>query len=265
MNLHGLASINVELTSRCDKSCWMCGRRKIERDHPEKANWGDMPIGMVADIASQTPPGITVQLHNNGEPLLYPDLKKAIDLFHKQITGLDTNAKLLLERAQDIWQLDTLTISIIQDDDEGVEQFEIVKKYLDMYPFMNRPLVVFRLLGMVENGHAWRKLAQENDCLIAERTLHDPMGSRKYETPRTVPEMGICLEVLHKLSIDRYGNVSPCVRFDPEGYGVLGDMRDGLEILWNGAHRQKLIRDHSMALRSINPLCKECEYWGLPS
>ena len=34
VNLNGLGNINIELTSRCDKSCWMCGRRKVEKGFP---------------------------------------------------------------------------------------------------------------------------------------------------------------------------------------------------------------------------------------
>ena len=29
--------LNIELTSRCNKNCWMCGRRKVDRDYPEIA------------------------------------------------------------------------------------------------------------------------------------------------------------------------------------------------------------------------------------
>ena len=40
---NGLAVVNVELTSRCNKDCWMCGRRKVDREYPEIVmNYGDM-------------------------------------------------------------------------------------------------------------------------------------------------------------------------------------------------------------------------------
>ena len=29
-NLNGLTNVNIELTNKCNKCCWMCGRRKIE-------------------------------------------------------------------------------------------------------------------------------------------------------------------------------------------------------------------------------------------
>ena len=90
--LGGLANINVELTSRCNKSCWMCGRRKIERDFPELTlDYGDMEFEMVREIARQLPPHIVVQLHNNGEALLYPRFGEAAELFARQITNVVTN------------------------------------------------------------------------------------------------------------------------------------------------------------------------------
>ena len=30
---NGLTTVNVELTSRCNKSCWMCGRRKVDAEY----------------------------------------------------------------------------------------------------------------------------------------------------------------------------------------------------------------------------------------
>jgi MoaA/NifB/PqqE/SkfB family radical SAM enzyme len=104
----------------------------MEMVHPEiLKTYGDMPLSMVAQIAKQLPPGIIVQLHNNGEPLLYPHFGDAARMFSAQITGIDTNGKLLLEKSSEIIaNLDTITISIIQDDPEADEQREIIKRFL---------------------------------------------------------------------------------------------------------------------------------------
>ena len=83
-DLYGLANVNVELTSRCNKNCWMCGRRKVERDYPELAlKYGDMDFRLVRKIARQLPPNVVVQLHNNGEALLYPRFGDAVKLFRR--------------------------------------------------------------------------------------------------------------------------------------------------------------------------------------
>ena len=43
-----------------------------------------------------------VQLHNNGEALLYPRFGEAAKLFKNQITNIVTNGKLLVEKSEDI-------------------------------------------------------------------------------------------------------------------------------------------------------------------
>ena len=73
MALNGLGCVNVELTSRCNKKCWMCGRRKVDKDYPELAlKYGDMDFELVKKIAAQLPANIVVQFHKDGEALLYP-------------------------------------------------------------------------------------------------------------------------------------------------------------------------------------------------
>ena len=62
-------------------------------------------------------------------------------------------------------------------------------------------------------------------CLIATRTLHSPDGSFNYKKKVTIPEHGICLEILTHLAIDVDGNVSVCVRFDPLKKLVIGNVK----------------------------------------
>lgn len=260
--MNGLACINIELTSRCNKSCWMCGRRKQERDYPDQCNWGDMPYEMVESIRKQLPEGITVQFHNNGEPLLYERLGDALRLFHGNIRCFDTNAKLLLDRADDIiGNLETLTVSVIQDDPEGDEQYDIVKRFIKLRG-SRKPLLVYRLLGDIKDSYRWGQL----EGIIAKRVLHRPEGSFGYTKPVTIPESGICLDLLHHLVIDRFGDVSVCVRFDPERKGVIGNINyKSLDSIWNSIMRKHFIDRHLNGLRSELLLCGKCDYYGVPT
>ncbi|TES88950.1 MAG: radical SAM/SPASM domain-containing protein [Desulfobacteraceae bacterium] len=252
----------------------MCGRRKIEKEYPELVNWGDMPIEMVLQIAKQIPRGVFVQLHWNGEPLLYPDLGSAIRYFSHCYTGLDTNGKLLVEKKDELSLLDTLTISVIQDDPEGAEQLEIIDEYLLQTKLPS--IVIFRVLGNIGIN---REMILNDFTLefkgvnIARRVLHSPNGSHDYEKPVTIPETGVCQEMLHKLSIDRFGNVSPCVRFDPHGKNRLGIVSNisskdpfltTLNDIWCSGERQSWVQAHLEGRRSDVPLCAECHYWGIP-
>lgn len=266
-NFNGLANINVELTSRCNKGdgtlgsgCWMCGRRKLEKKHPELCEWGDMPTGMVAEISRSVPEGIVIQFHNNGEPLLYPDLGWALSLFKNNIRCLDTNGKLLVERSEEIiGNMETLTISVIQDDPEGDEQYAIVSDFLRR-KLNRKPLLIYRLLGRVDQPERWERLPG----VIARRILHSPDGSRKYSKPVTVPEIGVCIDLLTHLAINRFGEVSVCVRFDPEKKGVIGDLRyQSLDKIWNGDVRKHYITTHLEGHRDTMFLCGGCDYWGI--
>lgn len=74
-------------------------------------------------------------------------------------------------------------------------------------------------------------------------------------------------EVLIKLAIDRFGNVSCCVRFDPEGELRLGNLYDmTLEQCWNSEKRIKMREFHTSGMRKEIPYCGDkCEYWGVPT
>jgi len=259
---NGLYCMHLELTSRCNKNCWMCGRRKIDREYPEiSLSYGDMDFSLVEKIAKQVPDNIVVQFHNNGDPFLYPHLGKTIQLFRKQIKCLDTNGKLLVEKALEVIDnLDSMTISVIQNDPEGDEQYEIVKKFLTLKGD-KKPLMVYRLLGQVNNPERWEALGG----IVARRMVHNPLGSFQYTRNPTVPEIGMCVEILNHMAINRFGKVSACVRFDPRGLGVLGDVNDmPLVDIWNSKIRRQWIELHKQGKRKDIPFCSKCDYWGVP-
>lgn len=261
-NLHGLGNVNVELTSRCNKNCWMCGRRKVEREYPELAlEYNDMEFELVKKIARDLPPNIVVQLHNNGEPLLYPRFGEAAALFKKQITNIVTNGKLLVEKADEvIGNLDTLAVSVIENDPEADMQYAIIKEFLRIKGVMN-PHVILRLNGNVDHARY-----RDFGLIMATRILHSPMGSFNYQRTPTVPEIGICLDFLHHLAINSKGKVSICVRFDPKGLGVIGDMNShSVEEIWNSPKRLEWLEFHKQGRRDKIPLCSFCHFWGVPT
>jgi len=259
--MNGLGFLNVELTSRCQKSCFCCGRRKLEREHPELCDWDDMPRELVEEISRQVPRGIVVQLHNNGEPLLYPELGWALSLFKGNIRSFNTNGKLLVEKADEIiGNLETLVISVIQDDPEGDEQYATVCDFIRRKG-IRKPSLIFRLLGRVDQSERWYGLPG----VVATRILHDPDGSRNYEKRITIPEIGICLDLLTHLAINRHGEVSVCVRFDPKKEGVIGNLASkSLDEIWNGSVRKWYLDCHIAGHRDYLNLCSKCDYWGVP-
>ena len=261
-NLSGLCNVSIELTSRCNKNCWMCGRRKVDREYPEIAmKYGDMDFELIRKIANELPEGIVTQFHNNGEPLLYPRFGEAVSLFKNQIRCVDTNAKLIVDKADEIIDnLDTVTVSIFEKDTEQDEQYELVKKFLKIREG-RKPNMIYRCLGDI-CVKKWKEL----DGIIATRVLHNPLGSFKYTKNPTIPEIGICLEILNHIAINRFGEVSICVRFDPKRLGVIGDIATShLSDIWNGQKRKEWVGFHVGGKRKNVPLCKNCEFWGVPT
>jgi len=260
--LTGLANINVELTSRCNKKCWMCGRRLVERDYPELTlQYGDMDFALAEKIARQLPPHVVVQLHNNGEALLYPRFGDAVKLFRRQITNIVTNGKLLVEKADEIIDnLDTMAVSVIENDDEADEQYAVLEQFLKIKG-PRRPHTLLRINGQVDLDR-YKKFG----LTMATRTIHAKLGSYNYRRSPTVPEIGMCLDFLHHLAINSQGLVSICVRFDPKGLGVIGDARtQSLAEIWNGPKRMKWLQLHKAGRRAEVPLCSYCHFWGVPT
>jgi hypothetical protein len=96
--------------------------------------------------------------------------------------------------------------------------------------------------------------------------LHNPLGSFKYTKDPTVPEIGICLEILNHMAINKLGKVSICVRFDPKGLGIIGDATvDPLLDIWNGPKRKEWVQYHIQGRRDKISLCSYCDFWVVPT
>jgi radical SAM protein with 4Fe4S-binding SPASM domain len=102
---------------------------------------------------------------------------------------------------------------------------------------------------------------------VTRRILHSPLGSYNYQkADPTIPEIGICLDFLGHLAINKDGRASICVRFDPKGLGVIGDCAEQtLEEIWNSPRRREWLQAHKQGRRDLVPLCAYCHFWGVPT
>lgn len=254
--------LNIELTSLCNKNCHVCGRRKIDKDYPElKLEYGNMDFDVLKKIKKQLPEPIMIQFHNNGEPTLYPRLKDALQLFAGHIRCFNTNGKFLLKKADDIINnLETITISTIENDPDSDEQLEIVKEFIKLKG-INKPNMIIRCLGRTKH----RKEYEHMGLMTVDRILHSPMGSFNYKKKTTIPETGICMEMINHPAINIKGEMSICVRFDPERKGVLGNINNQtITDIWNGEKRKQWLQQHINMKRQDVPLCSKCDFWGIP-
>lgn len=143
---------------------------------------------------------------------------------------------------------------------EGDQQYELIEEFLKIKKD-RKPNVIIRCLGNVDLDR-YKKLG----CIIAARILHSPMGSFQYKKNPTVPETGICLDLLSHLVIRRDGKVSICVRLDPYELGLIGDCTTTpLADIWNSPKRKQWLRCHIEGRRDKVPLCSYCEFWGVPT
>ena len=66
-------------------------------------------------------------------------------------------------------------------------------------------------------------------------------------------------------AIDVNGDMSMCVRYDPERVNVFGNVYENtIEEIWNGEKRKEWMSWHIAGRRDKHPLCSKCEFWGIP-
>jgi sulfatase maturation enzyme AslB (radical SAM superfamily) len=266
--LNGLSVLSLELETACNKGCWICGRRRIEKENPEsyaEKYTKNMDFDFLKNtIAPQIPKDIVIQFHSNGEPTLYLQLKECLKLFPNNIRCFDTNGILLVDKAEDIIDnMESITISTFENDPIWERQYYNLLQFLSIKG-NRKPIVNIRCLGDI--GETRRKLYEDTGCTLVDRVLHSPMGSFHYKKKVTVPEIGICLEMLNHPVIDVNFNLKPCIRFDKDDEWVIGNLKnDILENLWNSKKRKDLVKMHVEGKRNDIEFCKGCKFWGCPT
>ena len=265
MGLSGLAQLNIELSSRCDKThlCPMCG-------HQDQAvnpiTYGDMDYELLASIRGQISPGITVSFHRDGEPTAYPRLSDALQLFAGFTTSIVSHGLNLERRAWEIiGKVTTLTVSVFRGDADAEAQRRSITAFLDAKG-EQAPQVQIKVVGDMspEELAPYEALGVP----IIRRLIHVPISNSKYaHRLPTRPEVGICLDALHRPTIDWTGDMFLCNRLDPARHLFLGSARTcALDDIWNGSIRMTMLNAHKAGRRDLaNPLCATCEYWGVAS
>ena len=265
MGLSGLAQLNIELSSRCDKThlCPMCGHQN-QAINP--ITYGDMDYGLLERIRGQISPGITVSFHRDGEPTAYPRLSDALQLFAGFTVSIVTHGLSLGRLAESIiGRATTVTVSVFRGDADAGYQLRSIRAFLDAKGERS-PLVQIKIVGDMSPN----ELApyEALGCRMIRRLIHVPIANSKYaHRAPTIPEGGICLDALHRPTIDWRGDMFLCNRLDPDRHGYLGSVvTDSLEALWNGERRLAMVDAHKRGRRDLaNPLCAKCTFWGIAS
>ena len=261
-----LCQVNIELSSRCQKNCGFCGRRQYDRIHGE-GNYGDIEWATLKTIEKQLPNDIIIATHWNGESMLFPRYGAAIKLLKKRNRFIYTvtNGQHLIEKASEIiGNLDGLSVSIVENDPKDIseKQYEILREFMTMKGY-KKPYTTVRFVGNIQDEDKYVRLGM----LPVRRTVHLPEGSIGYRNPPMVPEHGLCRDLIQTLAIDRFGNISVCVRFDPSGELILGNISEmTLDEAWNSPKRLKMVRLMKQGRRSEIKFCSDsCHFWGVPT
>jgi radical SAM protein with 4Fe4S-binding SPASM domain len=270
--MNGISTINIELTSRCNKQCHMCGRRQLEKENPKwKESQGDMDWRTFRNILPHLEPGMIVQLHWNGEPTLYHNIQDASIALKKIgcIVSMNTNALMLGDHWREFVHFDSIACSVIEGDssENYIRQMKQITLFLLHTQNIEKPpLIIIRSLGNVPPGFMSMVFNYTPRVMWATRVLHAPEMSREYRKRPIMPEIGVCLDLLSHLAIDRYGDVYPCVRFNPEKVNCLGNVIETkLCDIANNSLRKGLIHLHLSGRRKEALLCRDCHYWGCPT
>ena len=268
--LHGLTQLNVELTSRCDKHtlCAFCG-------HQDPAvfptlKFGDMANELMLNVAYAVYPlgtSCVVQFHRDGDPLAAPEelLCQALFAFRANIRSLVTHGERLGERGQAvIGNCESVCVSIFRGDPDRNLQLASLRSFLDQKG-EQLPRVSLKVVGDMSDDEL--RPYRECDVPLLRRRLHLPIGNSKYAGGLpTVPEHGLCLDLLHHPSIAWDGRVYLCNRLDTNDAGLIGDLAtESLDAIWNGPLRRDYIQKHLAGRRADVPPCANCHYYGIPA
>lgn len=271
MSLAGMSTVSVELSSRCDKACSFCGRQnKLHNPH---LVYGDMDLVLLNSLCDQIPAGVSVSFHRDGEPLVYPFLNTALEMFKDHVTSIVTNGHKLGDLAEDILRRPptSICVSMFKGDPDAEKQLRSLVQFLDVRGGERRtPLLLVKIVGDDLDPVRMRTLTSWADVgllRIIRRLLHAPQGDHHYRRAQpTIPEGGVCLDLLHHPSIDWQGNVYLCQRLDAEQRHFLGRIPPfTLDELWNSEPRKSWVRAHLEGRRAAVPACAKCEFWGVPS
>ncbi len=241
----------------------MCGHQNPDVN---PITYGDMEYGTLVKIRNEITPGITISFHRDGEPTAYPQLREALGLFEGFTTSIVSHGLNLVSRAADIiGHCTTLTVSVFRGDRDGDGQLSILRAFLALKG-SQAPQVQLKIVGDMSPD----ELApyEALNVRILRRLIHVPISNSKYaHRLPTIPESGVCLDALHRPTIDWRGRMYLCNRLDPAEHLFIGDARlDSLDRIWNGDLRSRMLDAHKAGRRDLaNPLCATCEYWGVAS
>ena len=273
--------LNIEPTNHCNFNCIMCSRRRSGR--PLGHMSPDLFDSILADIRRHAKTIRWLTLHNDGEPLLHPDLPAMIRMAKSsgavEYVHFNTNGQLLTEDtavALIMAGLDDLTVSI---DALNPETFGKIKRAGDLETVAGNTLRLMDLKKKLGRSNPWVRAKIIDMPLTADelhgfydywhplvdevqvQPLHNAGGDIAVGTANSSVERYPCALPWYALAINWDGTVSPCC-VDLSGENIVGDLRRETlkNVFMRGpiqSYRQKMLDGHE---KELSP-CAGCNVW----
>lgn len=170
--LSGRQMFDVELTTACNKQCYICPRDKMTRVGQ------NMSLAIFDILCNWLPKDCDVFFAGMGEPLLHKSCAEFVKKLHLsgRKTSIMTNARLLSEaKLSELFSvgLDKLQISIIYKTD-----MSLIPNYLSIIADNNKNNVVFNIIKDVNTEISKRELDffQEKGLRYCIKQVHNRAG-----------------------------------------------------------------------------------------
>ncbi|OGP66793.1 MAG: hypothetical protein A2031_01745 [Deltaproteobacteria bacterium RBG_19FT_COMBO_43_11] len=281
--------VNFEFSSRCNLKCKWC-----TLDHTKPAQFMEQKIleKALTDLVESSYFCMErIDLHNAGETLLHPELRKMLDIFKEKkeklkvkgvrVISLLTNATLLCEqKTREILEsgaLDEIRFSVdggtIQDFQEirrGADFFQVQNNIVNFLA-LNHDQIKSGIICIVPPGRPltteW--MGEEFKKLLGSvnhfelRYPHRWDGSAELNVPLDknyweAKENQTCKFLLHNLVVLPNGDVTVCCA-DLNSRGVIGNVRTtGMNRILFSKQRKTMIKKFLSGKRFQIDLCKGC-------
>ena len=235
----------LEITTRCNKHCYMCPRNNFKRTNQQ------MTMETFDRLLGWLPKQCHVFFAGYGEPLLHPDILIFVKKFAERgnETSVMTNGKLLsAAKMQDLFNngLDRLQISIVLKD--GIEQ---IQHFVDMSDKKYSQHIEFNVLyeeGM-KTECEFVDAVRNQGFTVRFKLIHN-RGNELYETDWKDP-IKSCGSFFILGNIDTDGNLNICSQ-DINGKYDFGNI--------SGTTFEEYIafKKQFFGNKSVIPICEHC-------
>ena len=295
--------INFELWNECNAQCTFCrseggeiydlNPKNIEKPPIEK---GRMPVEIFNEVIEQSKNHISLAVpYVNGEPLMYPDLYKAIKFAsdRKVATLISTNGELLTEK--NIKKLLDSSLDFLKIAISGISQdvfkiqhrgcnIETIKKNMRNLARLRdeggyKILVMLDYIYYEYNAHEYSEalqLGRELDFIVSRRpgNLHKlaeehPKLAKK-EKPQDditkLPIKDLCDWPWKVMTVNWDGSIYPCCDYvvwgDQEADAVFQIGKSQIDKIWNGTTKINNRLVHLKDGRAGYEICSQCTRTG---